>query len=77
MDDLKKIGTLINNLRKDKKLSQEDLAGLTNFDRTYISKLENGKLNIGILHFIKIAREIGEEPGALLTKALKLNHNCK
>lgn len=65
------IGKTIAKFRKKRGLTQEDLAGLSEIDRTYLSRLEAGKLNISILKFIRLAREIGIEPGELLTECIR------
>ncbi|MBQ8251508.1 MAG: helix-turn-helix transcriptional regulator [Alphaproteobacteria bacterium] len=51
----KKLGLRIKELRKEKKLSQEELADLSNLDRTYINSVENGRRNISIINIEKIA----------------------
>lgn len=51
----KKIGLRIKELRKEKNFSQEELANLSNLDRTYINSVENGKRNISIINIEKIA----------------------
>lgn len=42
-------------IRKDKGISQEKLAELSELDRTYISDIENGKRNVSIETVFKIA----------------------
>jgi len=37
-------------------LSQEDLAGLCDLDRTYISGIENGKRNVGLANIFRLAK---------------------
>jgi len=51
MDDiiLKQFGASLKIIRKKKGLSQEDLASMINFDRTYISFLETGKRNPSLI----------------------------
>lgn len=51
----KKLGLRIKELRKEKNFSQEELANLSNLDRTYINSVENGKRNISIINIEKIA----------------------
>lgn len=51
MEDIKiRIGKKISYFRKKKGISQEELAFLSNLDRTYISSVENGKRNISIVN---------------------------
>lgn len=54
------IGTNIRKTRNSKKLSQEELAFKAGVDRSYLSEIENGHKNVGIvvLEQIAIALEI-------------------
>lgn len=54
-----KIGMRIRELRNNKKISQETLAGLSDLDRTYINSVENGKRNVSIENIEKIASALG------------------
>jgi transcriptional regulator with XRE-family HTH domain len=47
-DVLSIFGKKINSLRRQKNISQEDLADKSDLDRTYISSLENGKRNVSL-----------------------------
>lgn len=58
-------GKHIAELRKKKGLSQEDLAGLCQLDRTYISGIENGKRNISLTNVFKLAKALEIKPKAL------------
>ena len=49
------VGNKIKELRKERNLSQEDLALLSGLDRTYINSVENGRRNISIISLEKIA----------------------
>lgn len=51
---LLKLGQKIKKNRLNKQLSQEQLALICNFDRTYISMLERGKRNPSYLNLIKL-----------------------
>ncbi|KPF84319.1 hypothetical protein IP70_16470 [alpha proteobacterium AAP38] len=67
MVDLRTI--LANNLRqirKNKGLSQEDLAGLAEIDRTYVSLIERKQNSITIDKLEKIAAALSVEPYTLL-----------
>jgi len=55
-DELKKLAINIKKARLDKNISQEKLAELCNFDRTYISMLERAKRNPSYLNLIKLAK---------------------
>jgi transcriptional regulator with XRE-family HTH domain len=49
------IGNRISELRKLKKLSQEDLAFKADIDRTYMSSIERGKRSISLVVAIKLS----------------------
>jgi transcriptional regulator with XRE-family HTH domain len=58
MDDaeiLKKFGQNIARIRQERGFSQEHLADLAGLDRTYISSLERGKRNVGLLNVVRIS----------------------
>lgn len=55
-DVKKQFGKNIVNLRKERNLSQEDLAGLSNLHRTYIGSVERGERNISIEAISQIAK---------------------
>ncbi len=55
MDIEKQIGQRIAQIRKQKKLTQEDLAGLAEIDRSYLSEIENGHKNFSIRSLKAIA----------------------
>lgn len=55
MNDLKIIGFNISRIRKEQGMSQEDLCGVTELDRSHLSEIENGKINITIKSLSKIA----------------------
>jgi DNA-binding Xre family transcriptional regulator len=52
--------------RMDPPLSQEDLSGLCELDRTYISGIENGKRNVSLSNLFRLAQALGVEPKELL-----------
>ena len=54
-----RIGKRIDELRKEKGLSQTRLAQLTGFDRGYIAKIELGTFDIGIENLSKISSALG------------------
>lgn len=49
------IGYRIKELREFKKMSQKDLAYISDLDRSYIASVENGQRNISIVNIHKIA----------------------
>ncbi len=52
------IGKNIARIRKEKKLSQEELANLADIDRTYIGYIENAKYNVTIVKLLQIAEAL-------------------
>lgn len=58
MKELKKIGKNIATLRKQNGLTQEDLCGLAEIDRSYLSEIENGKMNVTIKSLVMIAKSL-------------------
>lgn len=62
---------LARNLRLARKaagLSQEDLAGLSDLDRTYISSLERGRYAATIDVLEKLAEHLDLEPSDLISR---------
>lgn len=59
-------GKRIVELRAEKGMTQEDLAGKTEFDRTYISGIENAKRNVTLTAVFKLADALGIEAKQLL-----------
>jgi len=55
---LKDIGLKIRKLRDRKNMSQEELAFTAQLDRTYITGIENGKRNISVTTFCKLAEAL-------------------
>lgn len=54
--DIKNIfGKNLKNLRKSRGLTQEKLAELSNLDRSYISDIEGGRVNVSLESIYKIA----------------------
>lgn len=58
MKELKTIGKNIVKLRKKNKLTQEDLCGIAQIDRSYLSEIENGKMNVTIKSLVTIAKSL-------------------
>jgi transcriptional regulator with XRE-family HTH domain len=58
-NELKKLAANIKKARLDSHISQEKLAELCNFDRTYISMLERAKRNPSYLNLLKLANGLG------------------
>jgi len=66
MDTLKRFGDKVRELRIKKGLSQEQLAELSGLHRTYISSLELGKRNVGLINIFALAKALGVTPDKLL-----------
>jgi transcriptional regulator with XRE-family HTH domain len=56
---LHKIGARIRKARRAKGLTQEELAGIANLDRSFVSGMERGEHNISVLTLIQLARVLG------------------
>ena len=71
MDDLQlliEIGANIRKLRMEKKLSQNDLAILCNFEKASMSRIEAGKTNVTIFTLYKISKALNVNIEDLLSK---------
>ena len=55
---LLEVGRRIRIRRQELKLTQEQLAFETNFDRTYISLVERGKRNLSLLNLLRFAKAL-------------------
>lgn len=58
MHELKIIGKNIVRLRKAQKMTQEDLCGIAQIDRSYLSEIENGKMNVTVKSLVAIAKAL-------------------
>ena len=58
MDIKQEFGKRLNQLRKEKKMSQEQLAELSELNRPYISAIEQGKRNVSIGVIEKLAQAL-------------------
>lgn len=56
--DLVSLGGAIRTLRKDKGVSQEELAARSEIDRSYMSSIERGCQNPGIVSVLRICRAL-------------------
>ena len=52
------LGERIKILRNERNLTQEQVAGSINMDRTYFSDVERGKRNVAAVNLIKIAKAL-------------------
>jgi len=65
-DIRKQFADKIIKLRKEKGLSQEELAFEAKIDRSYMSRIERGLVSISIVKISKIAEALNVEPFELL-----------
>ena len=63
---LKILGENIKRKREQNGLSQEELANVADFDRTYISLIERGKRNLSLLNLCRFAKALGMKPYELI-----------
>lgn len=65
------LGSILRELRLAKNLSQEKLAEYGNFERSYISKVENGERAIQIKTLIRFAEALNVKPSDILLELEK------
>ena len=74
-------GEKLRSLRRDKKLSQRDLAERVGLNFTYLSKIENGKLDFAGYPseetILKLAEALGADPDELLLMAEKVPESIR
>ena len=58
-------GNTVRELRRQKELSQEDLAELSGLHRTYIGGIERGERNVGLINVLHLAAALEILPGEL------------
>ena len=63
---LKKFGQRVRSRRLELGLTQEDLADLAGFDRTYVSLVERGARNPALLNIVRLAVALQTSPSELL-----------
>lgn len=51
-------GVHIKRIRTAKGYSQEQLAGVADLDRTYISGIERGQRNVSLMNLVKLAKAL-------------------
>lgn len=62
----KQIGKRIATARKKQGMTQEDLAGAAEIDRSFLSEIENGHKNLSVETLKKIADALSIKPSKLL-----------
>lgn len=63
---LKALGERVRDLRKERGWSQDHLADVAGIDRSYMSGIERGVRNFGILHLFTLAKALKVKPQDLL-----------
>lgn len=66
---LVELGVVIRNIRRERGISQEELAHLCRIDRSHMGRIERGERNLAILNFIRISRALACTPSELLRRA--------
>ena len=64
-DFIKKFGLRLREIRKSKKVSQEELAFRCGFELSQIGRIERGTINTSISHVAAIAKGLGVTPDEL------------
>jgi len=62
------LGQVIKELRLSKNLSQEKLAELGGFERSYISKVETGARSVQFITVVRLALALDMKPSILVQK---------
>jgi len=62
------LGQVVRELRLSKNLSQEKLAELGNFERSYISKVETGARTVQFVTVVRLALALEIKPSTLVKK---------
>lgn len=65
---LVEFGLRLRELRLQRGLSQEELGSLAELDRTYISGIERGTRNVGLLNVFRIAKALTVHPSELFSE---------
>ncbi|MBD3617468.1 MAG: helix-turn-helix transcriptional regulator [Gracilimonas sp.] len=74
--DIEKVlGSVIRELRLSRNLSQEKLAELGDFERSYISKVENGERAIQFKTVVRFAEAFGIKVSELAAKFEEKSHS--
>ena len=60
------VGRNVRRLRQERRLTQEAFAERSGFAQTYVSQLENGRLNPTIVTLFELAQALGVKPHILI-----------
>lgn len=59
-------GQLVRKYRKEKNMSQEQLALLCNMDRSYLGRIERGEVNLTLEKIYELAKNLSISPKCLI-----------
>jgi transcriptional regulator with XRE-family HTH domain len=62
-------GAAVRRIRKERGISQEELALRCDIDRSYMGSIERGEQNSGLLHIARIAQALETKIEALMANA--------
>lgn len=62
-------GSAIRGIRKEKNISQEELADWAGLDRSHMGRIERGERNVTVLNLLKIAKALNCKLGELFRSA--------
>ena len=63
---LKNFGINFKHYRNKAKMSQDSIAEITGFSKSYISNVENGKHNISLVNAVKLAKTVNKSVDELI-----------
>ena len=63
------VGHNIARLRKARAMKQEPLSEIAGFSQSYVSQIENGRVNLTLLRLNDLAQAFGVHPSALFAEA--------
>jgi transcriptional regulator with XRE-family HTH domain len=66
---LHRLGHQIRQERHDRKLSQQQLAGMAGVSRNFVSLVERGCTGFDVVRLIRVAEALGMQPASLLAAA--------
>jgi len=67
----KRLQELLLRVRKERKLSQWDVAKKLGRPQSFVSKYESGERLLDVIEFIAVARAMGVDPNDILSELLK------
>lgn len=66
MDIRALVGGNVARLRRERAMKQEPLSEVSGFTQSYLSQIENGRVNLTLLRLHDLAEAFGVKPGELL-----------